>query len=485
MTSREPMGREGMMHGNRLPPALGYTTALLLAALAQLARFPLHPPTLIPFITYAPFILLSAFQGGWGPGLLTTLLCSLESVYFATEPVRSFRVKDPQDWLGVGGLALTGVVASAMFDRLQQARRAAAEAERMQSEMGRELEARKRMLESVIEHSPVSMALLRGRDFQFEMVNPAYQAMAPDEQMAGRTVAEVWPEAITILLPLLEQVRDTQTIFHAVGMAIPRHRGPGLPPEERYFDFSCVPLPGAFPAASTAGQILLVASDVTGQHRAHRELEKTLRELEAAVTEKTVLLKEVHHRVKNNLAVIASLLSMKANAIEGIEARAALEDSQRRVRSIALIHERLSGTEHLDRIDFAEYAGQLLQELRGVYGDAAGRIAIRLDAEPIEMGIHCAVPCALILSELVVNAFKHAFPDQRNGQVLVALRFSAPGRLELSVEDNGVGFVPGASTRGSNSVGLRIVEILTKQLQGSLEHVDCAGTRLVLRFGAL
>ena len=475
-----------MMHGKRMPPAVGYGVAVLLAVLAQLSRLPLHPQTLIPYITYAPFILLSAYQGGLGPGVLTTILCTLESLYFATEPVGSFQVRDPQDWLGLGALALSGVVASALFDRLQQAQRAAAAAEQARSEMARELEARRRMLESVIEHSPVSIALLRGRDFRFELVNPAYQALAPGEPMAGRTTAEVWPEAAAILVPLLEKVRDKQIVHHATGLAVPRRRGPGLPPEERYFDLSYVPLPVAGLPASEAeeGQVLVVVREVTEQQRAAAALRSTLRELESALAEKTVLLKEVHHRVKNNLAVIVSLLGMKVGAIESAEAQGALEDSQQRVRSIALIHEHLSGSEHLDRIAFAEYAEQLVQELGGVYGIAARRIAIRLDAEPIEIGIHRAVPCALILNELATNALRHAFPGERSGEVRISLRQSAPGELELSVEDNGVGCPRIAPERNGKSLGLRIVEILAKQLGGSLEQPECVGTRFVLRFRA-
>jgi two-component sensor histidine kinase len=255
-----------------------------------------------------------------------------------------------------------------------------------------------------------------------------------------------------------------------------------LPAEDRYFDFSCVPLPGPAGAAAAAAQLLVVAIEVTAQQRAQEALRRTLRELEAAVAEKTVLLKEVHHRVKNNLAVIVSLLSMKASAIEGAEARAALEDSQHRVRSIALIHEHLCGTVHLYRIDFAEYARQLLQELRSVYGDAEGRIAIRLESGPIRMGIDRAVPCALILNELVINALKHAFPEGRRGEVLVGLRQAAPGEVEVSIEDNGVGCPPAGTTGSRQSLGLRIVEILTRQLEGSIERVPCAGTRFVLRF---
>jgi two-component sensor histidine kinase len=472
------------MRGKSLPPAVAYGVAVLLAALAQLSRLPLHPQTLIPYITYAPFILLSAYQGGWGPGVLTTILCTIESLYFATEPVNSFQVQDPQHWLGLGALAFTGIVASTMFERLQQAQRAAAAAELARSEMARELEARRRMLESVIEHSPVSIALLRGRGFRFEMVNPAYQALAPGQPMVGRTVAEVWPEAARVVLPLLEEVRAKRNVYHAAGLAVALQPSPGLPPEERYFDFSCVPLPDTSPAESeaAAGQVLVVAIEITEQQRAQAALQRTLSELESALAEKTVLLKEIHHRVKNNLAVIVSLLGMKAGAIESAEAQGALEDSQQRVRSIALIHEHLSGTERLDRIVFAEYAEQLVQELGSVYGVAARQIAISMEAEPIEMGIHRAIPCALILNELVTNALKHAFPGERSGEVRVRFRQSAPGELELSVEDNGVGCPRIAPARNGKSLGLRIVEILTKQLEGSLEQAERAGTRFVVRF---
>ena len=467
-----------------LPPVARYLIAVLLAVAAQLARMPLHTPTVIPFVTHAPFILLSAYLGGWGPGVLTTILCSVESLYFAVAPVLTFHVKAPENWLGVGALALTGVVGSALFERLRRVQRMAEGAERERWEMGRELEARRRVLESIIEHSPVSIALLRGRDFRFEMVNPAYEALAPGEPMIGRTVAEVWPEAQAIILPLLEKVRDTRTVHHTAGLAIPRHRGRGMPAEERYFDMSYVALPYAGPSEAEDSQLLAVVKEVTEEQLAQETLRGTLRDLEAAVAEKTVLLKEVHHRVKNNLAVIASLLNMKAGAMEGDEAREALEDSQRRVRSIALIHEHLSGTEHLDRIDFAEYAGQLLQELGSVYGDATGRVRIRLEAERIEMGIHRAIPCALILNELVTNALKHAFPDGRSGEIVVGLRLETADQLELWVEDNGIGCRGAAPARSGKSLGLRIVEILTKQLGGSLDHVDCAGTRFVLRCAA-
>jgi two-component sensor histidine kinase len=175
---------------------------------------------------------------------------------------------------------------------------------------------------------------------------------------------------------------------------------------------------------------------------------------------------------------------MKAGAMEGNEAQNALEDSQHRVRSIAMIHEQLSGTEHMDRINFAEYAGELVRELGGVYDVAGHRIALRVDAEPVEMGIHRAVPCALILNELVTNALRHAFRDRASGEVRVSLRQAAPEELELAVEDDGVGCAPVIGAGHGKSLGLRIVQILTRQLEGTLEQRECAnGTRFVLRFG--
>jgi two-component sensor histidine kinase len=201
-------------------------------------------------------------------------------------------------------------------------------------------------------------------------------------------------------------------------------------------------------------------------------------QLESALAQKTVLLKEVHHRVKNNLAVVSSLLSMKADTLEMTEAREALEESQRRVHSIALIHEQLYGSETPDRIDFSEYAQQLAGELHASFVSEPERIAIRLDVAPIEMG--------LILNELVSNAFKHAFPGGRRGEVVVSLQESAPSQLEFAVEDNGIGSPAGLAERDAKSLGLKIVGILGRQLEGTLEQQSDsgAGTRFVLRFPA-
>jgi two-component sensor histidine kinase len=222
---------------------------------------------------------------------------------------------------------------------------------------------------------------------------------------------------------------------------------------------------------------LICAQDVT-------ELKRTVRQLESALTEKTVLLKEVHHRVKNNLAVISSLLRMQADTQGSSEAKAAIEQSQMRVHAMALIHEHLYGNDHLDRIDFSEYARQLVCEMHAAFVGEPGRISLEVAADPIELGVDRAVPCALILNELLSNAFKHAFPGERKGEIRISFRESRPGQLELAIQDDGVGSSAGQGEGKTKSLGLSIVGILTTQLDGILEREASAGTRFVLRFPA-
>jgi two-component sensor histidine kinase len=214
------------------------------------------------------------------------------------------------------------------------------------------------------------------------------------------------------------------------------------------------------------------------------EMKRTVHQLESALAEKTVLLKEVHHRVKNNLAVISSLLNMQADTHGSIEAKAALAQSQRRVRSMALIHEHLCGNDHLDRVNFAEYARQLVSEMYAAFVGEPGRISLNVAVEPIEVGLDRAVPCALILNELLSNAFKHAFPGERKGEVHISFRESEPGQLELAIQDDGIGSPAGQGEGKTKSLGLSIVRILTTQLDGTLEQEACEGTRFVLRFPA-
>lgn len=193
--------------------------------------------------------------------------------------------------------------------------------------------------------------------------------------------------------------------------------------------------------------------------------------LSKALTAAEILLREVHHRVKNNLQIISSLLNMQADGLpEG--AQKALDESQRRVRSMALVHEQLYSRERPDQVDFGEYVASLTSELFSAYSIHSSTIRLRLDIEPVLLHIDQAMPCGLILNELMTNSLKYAFPETHSGEILVALRSSAEGRVTLRVADNGVGLPPGFDWRKSQSLGLRIVNVLATQLNGIL---DCSG----------
>jgi PAS domain S-box-containing protein len=235
--------------------------------------------------------------------------------------------------------------------------------------------------------------------------------------------------------------------------------------------------------AKTGGLTVAFVSDISVRIEASREREVLIGRLEAALAEKTVLLKEVHHRVKNNLAVIAGLLGMQSDGMDNDLARTALAESQQRVLSMALIHEFLYATENLDRVDFGEYVSQLATELFAGYSIEPGRIVLDIDAEQIDLSIHRAIPCGLILNELLSNSLKYAFPNGGIGRITIRFGRAATGELSMSCQDDGIGMPKGVDWRRRQSLGLRIIGILAKQIGGTIElEPGGAGTRFELRF---
>ena len=201
--------------------------------------------------------------------------------------------------------------------------------------------------------------------------------------------------------------------------------------------------------------------------------------LARSLAEKEVLLKEVHHRVKNNLQVIASLLRLQADASG--EELVALRESQHRVESMALIHEQLYETEVLHQVDLAKHAALLVANLFQSYGVETARITSRVTLEPLPLGVDQAIPAGLILNELVSNALKHAFPAGQTGLVSIegGLR---DGRVVLEVRDDGAGIPKGMDLKKTNSFGLKIVNILTGQLKGTFEVDRSRGTTFRVSF---
>lgn len=201
------------------------------------------------------------------------------------------------------------------------------------------------------------------------------------------------------------------------------------------------------------------------RNKAEEQVKKSLRE-------KEVLLKEIHHRVKNNLQIIQSMLNLQLPQIKDEKAIALFKESQNRVYSMALIHEKLYQSESLSKIDFPEYIRSLTTYLFTSYGATGRAIRPKIHMEDISLDVDTTIPCALIINELVSNSLKHAFPASRRseeqGEIRIDLRREPGNRFLLTVGDNGVGLPVGLEIEKSDSLGLKLVSVLVKQLAGAI-----------------
>jgi PAS domain S-box-containing protein len=205
--------------------------------------------------------------------------------------------------------------------------------------------------------------------------------------------------------------------------------------------------------------------------------------LKASLAEKEVLLKEVHHRVKNNLQVISSLVSLQADTLADARVLEVLGDVRNRVMTMALVHEKLYQTDDLAQLNFTEYAEGILRHLWNAYSAETRNIHLNLSFAPMVMPVETAVPCGLILNELVSNAIKHAFPGISGGEVSVTLEHDpATGTSCLRVRDNGAGLPADLDWRQSGSLGLRLVQMLAGQMHGVVQAVSGSGTEFQITF---
>jgi two-component sensor histidine kinase/HAMP domain-containing protein len=202
----------------------------------------------------------------------------------------------------------------------------------------------------------------------------------------------------------------------------------------------------------------------------------------AALREKEILLREIHHRVKNNMQILTSLLRLQSRRAGSEEMRNVLQESEARIRSMGLLHENLYKSESISRIVIAEYLKTLTSELVRVNTPPGVKREIRLAAVGIEMGLDTALPCGLIVTELVSNALKYAFDRNTDGAIVVSVSKPEPGQYSLLVWDNGCGIPKGFDIKTSESLGMRLVTMLTEQLNGELLVTSERGTRIEIRF---
>lgn len=215
------------------------------------------------------------------------------------------------------------------------------------------------------------------------------------------------------------------------------------------------------------------------------ERKRAEEEARASLRGKEVLLREIHHRVKNNLQVIHSLLRLQAQQIEDERYGAMFIDSQNRIRSMSLIHETLYQSADLANVSFREYIQRLVNHLSASYGVSRGRIALRVGADGLMLGVDVAIPCGLIINELVSNSLKHAFPYGRCGEIRVSLQPAGDSQVTLTVGDDGIGLPEDIDFRDSGSLGLHLVTMLVEdQLHGHIELERAKGTEFRITFSA-
>ena len=217
------------------------------------------------------------------------------------------------------------------------------------------------------------------------------------------------------------------------------------------------------------------AFDITKQKVAEAQIEASLRE-------KEVLLKEIHHRVKNNLQVMSSLLNMQSQHVDDPKAMEALKLCVDRIRSMALIHDKLYRSESLSDIYFPTYIGDLAHDLIGVYAPGKG-VVLSLDVDPVAFGIETSMPLGLIVNELVTNSLRHGFPGEEGGIITIALNMDG-AKGTLVVSDTGAGFPEGIDFRTTRTMGMQLVVILVEQLDGTMELRRGKGTEFRIVFEA-
>jgi PAS domain S-box-containing protein len=206
--------------------------------------------------------------------------------------------------------------------------------------------------------------------------------------------------------------------------------------------------------------------------------------LKQSLEEKEMLLKEIHHRVKNNLMTISSLLSLQSRYIKDKESLDYFKETQNRARSMALIHERLYQSTDLKMIEFGEYIRSLSKELFRVYAADSGLIELKMNIEDIFLDVDAAIPLGMIINELITNSLKHAFPEGMDGEINVNF-YNKDDRYEFTLKDNGIGFPEDLDFQNTDSLGLQIINTLTNQLDGEIELDRNNGTQFKITFKEL
>jgi|GEM_PF-2803593 len=298
-------------------------------------------------------------------------------------------------------------------------------------------------------------------DYKLLELNPAYEKMLEisADEAVGKRIKTIRPETKQHCIDVYENVAKNgePLAFQSYARNV-----------DKYYDI------WAF--SPQLNQFALIVSDVTERVKSGEELKATIKEKEA-------LIRELHHRTKNNMQVICSILGLKKTTVESKETLDILKEMEDRILSMALVHKKLYQSKSLSQIDFKEYIADLSGLLLKSYSVEPGKITLKLELESVNFLIDYAIPCGLIVNELISNSIKYAFPKGRKGEIKIWLKRTSEGLVELGVADNGIGVDKKESGLPTDSLGLQLVNTLAEeQLKGSIEFETAGGVKAIVRF---
>ncbi|HEY9625817.1 MAG TPA: PAS domain-containing protein [Coleofasciculaceae cyanobacterium] len=348
----------------------------------------------------------------------------------------------------------------------------------------KQVEQQLRLQDIIVKNMAEGICLVKAEDGTIVYANPKFEQMLGYEsgELASQPVSVINYEGETAEVQAL--VLDIMNHINACGeysYELRNVRKDGTP-------LWCRATTSRFEHPAYGVVYVAVQADISERKRAEAEaqvaiqIKATLQEKEASLREKEVLLQEIHHRVKNNLQIIDGLLQMQSRRTDNPQAAAILLESQHRVKSIALVHEKLYQSEDLAKINFSDYLHSLVATLFDSYKTASNHITRTVQVDDIELNIDTAIPCGLIVNELISNALKYAFPDDRDGEVRLDFHAQDPNQWVLSVKDTGIGIPEHIDLQKTRSLGLKLVRGFAEQLEGSVE-INCSqGTLISITF---
>lgn len=327
--------------------------------------------------------------------------------------------------------------------------------ERVQAE--HKLKASEQRWERLVEKNP-SLIQITGRDGIIRYLNPAGAQMYGFED-AQELIGKRFDKFINFGDEQLLNRRISRVLNYREALPPVTYNVTTYDDNERFIELQGVPV-----AYDGETLILTIGKDVTDHHYYEKRLKQSLEE-------KETLLQEVHHRVKNNLAVISGLLEIQGHEIDNKEMKEILTNSQLRIQSIAKVHELIYQQDELNSIDFSSYIRGLTKSTESIYGNQQLDLQFKLDLEPVMISLDQAVPCGMVVNELITNAIKHAFPTQTEGTVSIRLsEDSSQQKVRIIVSDNGIGLPDSYDLKKENSMGSTIIDLLIQQLKADLKY---------------